>query len=713
MSKELVIPSKFTIDDKFSSGFKNMMNSTKAQLGGVQGEMSKFSSFVKNNQDSFRTMGRNATIAGGVILGTFGLMANEAIKFEDKLSDVAKTTGLQGRVLDDFGSSILSMSENTRTSIEDLATIGEMGGQMGVAQKDLLSFTDAANKFNVALGSDFGSVDEAVTSVSKINSLFRDTRDLDVASNITKVGSAINQLGAIGAATSQNMTDFMLRVGSMPDALKPSLTATAALGAYLEESGIDAQIASSGFANFTKTAATNLGAMSKVMGITATEAQALFNTDSVGFAAKFAQSTKKMSGTELANTFKGLQLNSLEVQKVIGALSNDVVDAGTGMSRLGSLTAESNGAFKDGVSLMTEYNTKNSTTAAEMDKAKNTIKSLSITIGQQLLPVIADLMKDIMPMVKSFSSWAKENKTLVAGIAKFTVGLGATLAVLGPVLFAIGSYNKLMKSFSIATDISKVAMKSFGIESKISMKSLGMAAGVIALTSISLDTYAFSTRKAMTSTELLNNVGRSSAMIANEQLIETRLLFDQLRKNKEGTDNYKTALQQIDQMQPGLIEKYGLQEKSLVKLKNAENELEKSIKSRALEQAKKQQLVDVNAKVLDLEQKVANTEGQGAISEFIQGFGDYENTHSQLKKSLEIAKQERSRVEASFDSVDGQDSTGGGKHLSPQMSEQISNITKSEVLLKIDNNGSIQNVNLTGGSNFAMNVVPNVASTMK
>lgn len=716
MSKELVIPSKFTIDDKFSSGFKKMMNATNSQMEASKGEMSKFSSFIKNNQDSFRTMGRNATLAGGIILGTFGLMANEAIKFEDKLSDVAKTTGLKGKALDDFGASILGMSENTRTSIEDLATIGEMGGQMGVAQKDLLSFTDAANKFNVALGSDFGSVDEAVTSVSKINMLFKDTRDLDVASNITKVGSVINELGAVGAATSSNMNDFILRIGAMPGALKPSLTATAALGAYLEESGIDAQIASSGFANFTKTAATNLGAMAKVMGITKTEAQELFNTDTVGFASQFAQATKSMSGTELASTFEKIGLNSLEVQKVIGALSNDTVNAGTGMSRLGELTAESNNAFKEGTSLMSEYNTKNQTTAAEMDKARNTIKSLSITIGQQLLPVIADLMQDMMPMVRSFSSWAKNNKPLVASIAKFAVGLGATLAVLGPVLYLVGSISKVMKSASIAIGIAKVAMSAFGTASTTALGPIGLILGAVTAGIALYNTFASSVRKAATNEELATEVRKRAAEATLDQRSEAMALFQVIKQGKTDTDAYRDAVQKLDELQPGIIQKYRDKNGVIKDSIGLEKEYMKTMNDKALAEAQYEK------KVEGFRAALARQEAPATYSDIFTGmFSSLEGFKAAVtgdivgmaKAGTAVKNKDAAMLMDEAKRTGAMNLTGENKSISPEMSDAVSNITKSEVLLKIDNNGSIQNVNLTGGSNFAMNVIPAVSSTMK
>ena len=106
-------------------------------------------------------------IAGGLLMS-----AKSAIEFQDQLADVAKTTGLEGKALEDYGNSILDLAKTTRSSIDDLTKIGAIAGQLGIAPENLAEFTKQANEFAVALGDDYaGGVEEAISSVGKLNKL--------------------------------------------------------------------------------------------------------------------------------------------------------------------------------------------------------------------------------------------------------------------------------------------------------------------------------------------------------------------------------------------------------------------------------------------------------------------------------------------------------------------------------------------------------------
>ena len=178
-------------------------------------------------------------IAGGLLMS-----AKSAIEFQDQLADVAKTTGLEGKALEDYGNSILDLAKTTRSSIDDLTKIGAIAGQLGIAPENLADFTKQANEFAVALGDDYaGGVEEAISSVGKLNKLFKDTKTLNPSESLQRTGSVLNHLSSVGSATASNMNDFLLRMGALPDALKPSYTETAALGATLEELRLNTEVA--------------------------------------------------------------------------------------------------------------------------------------------------------------------------------------------------------------------------------------------------------------------------------------------------------------------------------------------------------------------------------------------------------------------------------------------------------------------------------------
>lgn len=421
--KQFVLPTIFTAIDKFTAPVQKM-NKT----------LNKFS-------QSAMSTARTAGIVGAALIAPLALAAHDAVKFEDKMADIAKTTGLKGNELQQFGDDILKMSGNTRTSIEDLQAIGEIGGQLGIAKGDLLSFTDASNKFNVALGKDFsGGVEQAVTGVGKVKNLFKDTRNLNISDSIMKTGSAINELGAAGAGTSENILEFTLRLGALPDAIKPGLSDTLALGTFFEELGLDARIASGGMVNLLSVGAASLPAFAKQMKITQAAATDLLNTNPTEFAKVFSKSLNGLSANKVFAILKDLKVNDLEALKVVGAL-------GGSTARLTELQALSNKEFQKGTSLALEYGVKNETMAAKIARAQNNFKALSITIGTELLPIIGDLLKDIMPIIKSFTDWIRENKELVSWASKVVIGIAAfSFAVSGAAVF-IASLIKVYQAW--------------------------------------------------------------------------------------------------------------------------------------------------------------------------------------------------------------------------------------------------------------------------
>lgn len=436
------------------------------KMSGVIDNMSKK---TKTFDEKLSKVANVATVSGIAVAGALGVALDSAIKFEDKLADVAKTTGLEGKGLENYGNTILNLAGTTRSSIDDLLKIGEIGGQLGIAKEQLGSFTVEANKFAVALGSDFsGGVESAVSQFAKLKNLFADTKGLDVSDSLNKSGSAFNALSSKGVNV-EGLTDFSLRVGALPEAFRPSLVATAALGATLQKSGVDAQIASSGFSNFISTASQNLPLFAKQMGLTTKQAKDLINTDTATFFAKFAESMKGVKADQLGNKLKSFKLNSLEVQKAVGGMSSS-------LETYNEFMKISSGEFQSATSLTDEYNTKNETTAAKLEQVKNNMEAFSIVIGTQLIPLMSSLLSKVLPIISSFVNWAKESPNLAGTLL---IVAGALLSVRYVIMLvkagmfaynvAVGIYNALFTRSLVLTNANNVAQKAYLITSKAAL----------------------------------------------------------------------------------------------------------------------------------------------------------------------------------------------------------------------------------------------------
>lgn len=348
---------------------REQFDRVKTEIDKVNGKLKESEGFWGRLQSKISGFGLTfSDIAAGLVGIKVGQTAQDLLKISDAMADVRKTTGL---ALDEVKNLWDAFDEmDTRTSKMDRLKIAEVGGRLGVPKEELKSFVQEVDKAYVALGDSFeGGLENVVDSLGKIKGLFNDTKGKDYATAINEVGSALNELAAAGTASEGNISDFALRVGALPDSVKPSASAVLGLGAAFEESGIDSQIAASGFSNFIKVAGENIESFAKSMQISVEEAKKLYNEKPEEFFLRFAKGMKGVEGTQAIKIFDSLKINSLEVQKAVGAAANRTEEFSEALKR-------SKNAMEDANSLNKEFAVKNNNSAAIVDKLKNAFDNL-------------------------------------------------------------------------------------------------------------------------------------------------------------------------------------------------------------------------------------------------------------------------------------------------------------------------------------------------
>lgn len=348
---------------------REQFDRVKTEIDRVNGKLKESEGFWGRLQSKISGFGLTfSNIAAGLVGIKVGQTAQDLLKISDAMADVQKTTGLALNEVKNLWDAFDEM--DTRTSKMDRLKIAEVGGRLGVPKEELKSFVQEVDKAYVALGDSFeGGLENVVDSLGKIKGLFNDTKGKDYATAINEVGSALNELAAAGTASEGNISDFALRVGALPDSVKPSASAVLGLGAAFEESGIDSQIAASGFSNFIKVAGENIESFAKSMQISVEEAKKLYNEKPEEFFLRFAKGMKGVEGTQAIKIFDSLKINSLEVQKAVGAAANRTEAFSEALKR-------SKNAMEDANSLNKEFAVKNNNSAAIVEKLKNAFDDL-------------------------------------------------------------------------------------------------------------------------------------------------------------------------------------------------------------------------------------------------------------------------------------------------------------------------------------------------
>ena len=508
---------------KYDSELKQVNNRIAELSGKAQASKMSLSSMADGfNKYQALAFSFIATLTGVV------LSIQKIIDYNSKLSDsqanVMKTTGMNKKEVDELTKSFGLLQ--TRTSRIDLLNIAEQGGRIGIAKDEIAAFVEVMNKANVALGDSFtGGVEEVATKLGKLKFLFKETKDMGIEQAYNSIGSAINELGANGVASEVNITEFATRLGSLPDVLKPTIKEALALGAAFEESGIEAEISSRAYNIFMKQAASESGKFAKVMGVSKQAVEDMINTNPLDFMLKFAEGMRGMDATETAKTLDYLGVNADGANKVIGAMGNN-------FARFKELIDLSNNSFIAGTSLIKEYNVKNETLGATLDKIRKTVAgwfssdtfvkwlSSSINFIAKFIGATEDadssvakwrntfafVIKIIGVLITSMISYSAATRVaalVTNGISSatilFNLALKAQTFWLSLQKVGLLIYTSVMGFFGIATDKASASLARLNLVSKLSP--WGALLGLITAVVAAYVLFSDSTKKVVTAQE--------------------------------------------------------------------------------------------------------------------------------------------------------------------------------------------------------------------
>jgi TP901 family phage tail tape measure protein len=340
--------------------------------------------------------------AAGLIISQIGLQAllsgvqavfEANVEYSRNLAEVRKTTGLTADEADRLGESLKNL--DTPTALAGLLKIAGIGGQLGVAKGDLLEFTTAIDTAVQALGNDFsGGAEEIATVLGKLTTVFRKELGPDVAQNILAIGSAVNQLGAEGAATAPFLTDVALRTGQASSQFNLGLKNALAYAAVLEETGTTAEVAGSSLNRLYST----LGNRTKEAyaiaqkanpALTLKEFTRLVNTDFNQAIQLFLKGLNagNASTTEVNARLATLKLQSGEAKNAILALSQNT-------ELFAQRQATANAQLREGTSLATEAAVNTDTLGGSVDKVTNDLKNFATSgAGGTFLKFLVDMTR--------------------------------------------------------------------------------------------------------------------------------------------------------------------------------------------------------------------------------------------------------------------------------------------------------------------------------
>lgn len=269
---------------------------------------------------------------------------------------------------------------DTRTSRTELNQLAEAAGRLGIQSKEKIEeFVDAADKINVALGDDLGQ--GAVDKIGKLATMFGESDRLGLRGAMLATGSAVNDLAQSSSANAGYIVDFTADLSGVASQANMAQSEIMGLASALDQNMQEEATSATVFSQLITKMFQKPQKFAKLAGMEVEKFTKLLNTDANEALLTFLQTMSNKGGFDaLAPMFSEM---GLEGTRAVGVLS--AVASHLDQVRVAQQTAAQ--SYKEGTSVVDEFNVQNQTVQAELDKAKKAFNDLCVDLGEKLLPV--------------------------------------------------------------------------------------------------------------------------------------------------------------------------------------------------------------------------------------------------------------------------------------------------------------------------------------
>lgn len=358
---------------------------------------------------------------------------NAYAEMDDVMADTMKYTGQSKEQVAELNEYFKTM--DTRTPREQLNELAGAAGRLGITSNAAIEeFVDATDKISVSLGDDLGK--GAVDQIGKLAMAFGEDDKMGLRGAMLATGSAVNELAQSCSANAGYLVDFTARVAGVGKQFGLTQTQIMGFGAVMDENMQKDEMASTAFSQLLTKMTTDTKTFAKMAGIPFEEFSKKLKTDANGAVIEFLESLNKKGNFDtLAKMFQDMSLDGTRATAVLTTMADKIDD----IKKRQETAAQ---AYKEGTSVIDEFDTKNETVQAGLDKAKKNFQELTITLGQKLLPI-----------AKYGVSAASTSVRVLNTLITFTMKYWRTIV---PLTVAIAAYTLALKLQNVEWEKLKV-----------------------------------------------------------------------------------------------------------------------------------------------------------------------------------------------------------------------------------------------------------------
>lgn len=395
---------------------------------------------------AFKGLGAAASSVKSTISGP----VQASMKMEDAIADLAKVSDFTPEGLERMKRELERMSLTIPMSADGLAQIAAAAAGAGVAQKDLLGFTEQAAKMAVAFDM---TAEQAGTMMSKWQSGMK----LSVQETYA-LADAVNGLSNNNAALASQIGDAIQRYGALGKVAGLSEKQTAALATSLIASGASSETAATGMKAFMGTLAKGAQLSDKQ--------QAAFANIGIGDVKQLQKDLQKDAPGAILRVLDGLKKNIPEDKRTMYL---NVLFGETGSEAIGPLLQNIEAlrgnfdlvgdATKTAGSMEKEFAARAATTSNSLQLLKNSADFVARSFGDQFLGPIREGATYLGDLAFAAGEYVRNNKETVKTVLKVSAALGGMLSAAVAVKGVVYTLSAAMDVWRGVCALSTTAMK--------------------------------------------------------------------------------------------------------------------------------------------------------------------------------------------------------------------------------------------------------------
>ena len=500
---------------------------------------------------------------------TIRKVTSDYAEMEQEMANVRKYTGQSMEEVERMNEDFKNM--DTRTSRQKLNQLAGAAGRLGISSTEAAEeFVDAADKIGVALGDDLG--DGAVDQIGKLAMAFGEDERMGLRGAMLATGSAVNELAQNSSAQAGYLVDFTARVAGFGKQIGLTQAQIMGFGAVMDENLLRDEMASTAFGNMLTKMQTDTAKFAKIAGKDVKEFTDLIKNDANQAILTLADNLRKQDPQTMMKMLDDMGLDGARAVGVLSTLA-DKIDDVRDRQRI------ANDAYKEGTSVIKEFEIQNNTVQAGIEKAKKQFLDLSIELGEKLLPIVKYTISSTSLLIKAMNSTLE----FIARHKVLIIALATEIAILNAKrLYGIGLAKKeVLWNGRVVSSI-----KAIGTAIKANPWGLAITA---ATAFIALLVEAVS--RTRQNAEELDALGRAHKKAAEEYDTEAskiELLNRQVHDNSLSYETRKEKLDELKKIVPGYLaeldKERGLINDNTDALTDYLSQLEKSIKMKAAQE---------------------------------------------------------------------------------------------------------------------------------